>query len=238
MPRDAQLQMRRDTAANWTSTNPTLAAGEYGVETNTGYIKCGDGSTAWTSLPYVHSRFIDAWTMQPSSGWDVSARWALGSRQQANGTAYFTCFVPGRTFTASTITMATTIAATDTGGTTVRRMGLYSVNTSTNVATLQARTASDSTLFTSTTTYAKTFDTTGGYPATYSLTAGSMYAVGVITYNTGGTYGTATLAGINVNVTGGLTPYLVDSVGSQTDLPTTRTLTSSGASSSVWARLT
>ncbi|KKL07037.1 hypothetical protein LCGC14_2590060, partial [marine sediment metagenome] len=31
-----QIQSRRDTAANWTSNNPTLAAGEIGIETDTG----------------------------------------------------------------------------------------------------------------------------------------------------------------------------------------------------------
>ena len=47
------LQVRRDTAANWTSNDPTLAAGEFGFETDTGLLKVGDGSTAWTSLDYV-----------------------------------------------------------------------------------------------------------------------------------------------------------------------------------------
>lgn len=52
MPQNKQIQVRRDTAANWTSVNPVLAAGEAGYETNTGQLKYGDGSTAWTSLPY------------------------------------------------------------------------------------------------------------------------------------------------------------------------------------------
>ena len=47
-----RLLVRRDTAANWTSTNPTLASGEFGYETNTGKFKIGNGSTAWTSLAY------------------------------------------------------------------------------------------------------------------------------------------------------------------------------------------
>lgn len=46
-------QERHDTAANWTSANPTLAAGELGVETDTHKIKAGDGSTAWADLPYA-----------------------------------------------------------------------------------------------------------------------------------------------------------------------------------------
>lgn len=48
-----QIQMRRGTAAQWTSTNPTLAAGEQGFETDTGKFKIGNGSTAWTSLSYA-----------------------------------------------------------------------------------------------------------------------------------------------------------------------------------------
>ena len=47
-----QIQFRRDTAANWTSANPTLAAGELGLETDTTFYKIGTGSTAWTSLAY------------------------------------------------------------------------------------------------------------------------------------------------------------------------------------------
>lgn len=49
----ARMQQRRDTAANWTSANPTLAAGEIGIETDTYKIKVGDGTTTWTSLAYA-----------------------------------------------------------------------------------------------------------------------------------------------------------------------------------------
>lgn len=50
---NTQLQVRRGTASQWTSTNPTLAAGEFGFETDTGKFKIGTGSTAWTSLGYA-----------------------------------------------------------------------------------------------------------------------------------------------------------------------------------------
>ena len=46
------LQLRRDTEANWTSNDPTLAEGEMGVETDTLLMKLGDGATAWTALDY------------------------------------------------------------------------------------------------------------------------------------------------------------------------------------------
>lgn len=47
-----QIQLRNDTAANWTAANPTLAVGEMGVETDTDLFKLGDGATAWNSLGY------------------------------------------------------------------------------------------------------------------------------------------------------------------------------------------
>ncbi len=53
MARKTLIQVRRDTAANWTSGNPTLSAGEPGFETDTGKVKVGDGSTAWNSLAYI-----------------------------------------------------------------------------------------------------------------------------------------------------------------------------------------
>lgn len=51
----SRLQNRRDTAANWTSNNPTLAAGEIGLETDTAKYKMGDGTTAWNSLAYAYT---------------------------------------------------------------------------------------------------------------------------------------------------------------------------------------
>lgn len=47
-----RILIRRDTAANWTAANPTLASGELGGETDTGKLKLGNGSTAWNSLAY------------------------------------------------------------------------------------------------------------------------------------------------------------------------------------------
>ena len=50
---NALQQQRRDTASNWTSNNPTLLAGEWGIETDTKKFKIGDGTTAWQSLVYL-----------------------------------------------------------------------------------------------------------------------------------------------------------------------------------------
>ena len=50
------VQLRRGTAAAWTSANPTLSAGEVGFESDTGKFKVGDGSTVWASLGYAAHR--------------------------------------------------------------------------------------------------------------------------------------------------------------------------------------
>ena len=50
-----RMIQRRGTAAEWTSANPVLAAGEIGFETDTSKFKFGDGTTAWADIPYFAS---------------------------------------------------------------------------------------------------------------------------------------------------------------------------------------
>ena len=47
-----RMQQRRGTATQWTTANPTLAAGEIGFETDTGKFKIGDGTSTWSALSY------------------------------------------------------------------------------------------------------------------------------------------------------------------------------------------
>lgn len=56
-----RIQLRRDTAAAWSSVNPVLGAGEPALERDTGKLKIGDGTTAWSSLPY----FLDLADLTP-----------------------------------------------------------------------------------------------------------------------------------------------------------------------------
>jgi len=80
MPRKTRIQLRRDTASNWSSVNPTLSSGEIGYETDTNYIKIGDGSTAWNTLKYA--------TVLPSDSRLTNARvpTAHASTHGASGT--------------------------------------------------------------------------------------------------------------------------------------------------------
>ena len=71
---DIRVQVRRKTAAGWTSSNEVLLQGEIGLETDTGKFKFGDGSTAWNSLAYAftpvvgkHAVPIMAASMAPSA---------------------------------------------------------------------------------------------------------------------------------------------------------------------------
>jgi len=84
----ALIQFRRDTASNWTSNNPTLANGEFAIESDTTKYKIGDGSTAWTSLAYgglgsIDTAIIDAkGDLIVGSADNTVARVAVGSNGQ------------------------------------------------------------------------------------------------------------------------------------------------------------
>jgi hypothetical protein len=47
-----RIQLRNDTAANWTDADPVLGVGELGLETDTVQFKIGDGVSSWTELEY------------------------------------------------------------------------------------------------------------------------------------------------------------------------------------------
>ena len=49
------IKLRRGTVTEWATTNPVLADGEPGIETDTGSLKVGDGVTQWNDLPYISS---------------------------------------------------------------------------------------------------------------------------------------------------------------------------------------
>lgn len=58
-----KIQLRRDTAANWTRINPILADGEPGLDITNNKIKMGDGTTEWADLSYLtvdeHTRLVN-----------------------------------------------------------------------------------------------------------------------------------------------------------------------------------
>ena len=79
-----QIQMRRGTASSWTSTNPTLAAGEIGFETDTGKIKIGTGSATWNALAYTASATASTYQYTATAGQTTFS----GSDANGNTLAY------------------------------------------------------------------------------------------------------------------------------------------------------
>jgi hypothetical protein len=226
------VQHKRGTAAIMTANNPVLGAGEIGIETDTNQFKIGDGSTVWASLPYAVITALNKFLNFPTAGIDIYPRGELTNAvtAQTAGQPFYAFFTPSTTVTVSAITMGTT--ATAGSGLTLARMGLYTFDETT--ATLVARTASDTTLFTAAaTTYTRSFDTTGGYPANYTLTAGTRYGVGV--FSAGTTLPAYVMKTIN-NGVGNLTPRMAAVSTSASDLPTS--ITMGNSNTMVFARLT
>lgn len=140
------IQWRRGTASQWTSANPTLAAGEAGYETDTGKAKIGDGSTAWNSLAYSIGGVavgnisglgsgVATWLATPSS----SNLAAAVSDETGTGALVFgtspSLTTPKITLTYSAKTTAYTFAAGDEGN-------IFSMN---NASTQQFNIPTDAT---------------------------------------------------------------------------------------------
>jgi len=58
-----KIQLRRDTATNWSRINPVLADGEPGLDITNNKIKLGDGTTPWNTLGFLtspeHARLVN-----------------------------------------------------------------------------------------------------------------------------------------------------------------------------------
>ncbi len=61
-----KFQPRADTGANWTSANPVLLANELALDTTAKQFKVGDGTSAWTALPYLmlNTGLANTWTAE------------------------------------------------------------------------------------------------------------------------------------------------------------------------------
>ena len=57
-----KILIRRDTTANWTSSNPVLALGEIAADMDLHRIKVGNGVSKWSDLAYCDGDIIDAFT--------------------------------------------------------------------------------------------------------------------------------------------------------------------------------
>jgi hypothetical protein len=124
-----QIQIRRGTAAQWTSANPTLAAGEWGFETDTNKGKIGNGSTAWNSLSYVLGvGDIDGVTASNGlSGGGTSGTVSLSIDTSITADLSTAQTLTNKTLTSPTVTTPTLTLSTSTS-TTEGRMAWDSTN--------------------------------------------------------------------------------------------------------------
>jgi hypothetical protein len=81
-----QIQLRRATAAQWTTANTVLSQGELALETDSLKIKIGDGSTAWNSLAYYSTQgvYTPRVQSQTTTTSQTSLTWSSASYDQIN----------------------------------------------------------------------------------------------------------------------------------------------------------
>jgi hypothetical protein len=146
-------------------------------------ITSGTLSDARLSSSVVTTAAFLSRLSMPTAAVETFPRMAVSFLGMTNGSALHSFFTPLTTVTVSQITMLS--GATAAAGLTLARMGLFTYDESTGTATLVARCASDTTLFTATrTAYTRSFDTTGSFPSSYQLAAGSRYGIALLCVGT------------------------------------------------------
>lgn len=127
MPVVTQIQLRRGTAASWTSTNPVLAAGEPGIETDTGYMKIGNGSTAWNSLAYQSALAPLSFNTQTGTSYTLAVA-DNGRQVELSNTSAITLTVPTNASIPLPVGTQIALLQTNTGQVTVQGAGGVTVN--------------------------------------------------------------------------------------------------------------
>lgn len=86
-----RFRLRRRTAAEWTSVNEILLSSEIGHESDTGFLKIGDGITAWNNLAYFGN---DSGVLRPAGNTYTLAMTDNGKTILSNDAFGFTLQIP------------------------------------------------------------------------------------------------------------------------------------------------
>jgi hypothetical protein len=74
MPVNNLIQVRRGTAAQWITADPTLSVGEIGFESDTNKFKIGNGTDEWVVLRYAGGGGVEVSETAPEDP-DQGALW-------------------------------------------------------------------------------------------------------------------------------------------------------------------
>ena len=229
-----------------TSSNKIIADLGTGLELSGNQITIDYGyglTTSGTSLivdnsTLIPSEYLRSYIGAPANAFDTVPRYTLNSTTTlVDGTVYLYYFTPFENIVVNNITMACESAAV---GTTWARMGIYSVDNSTQALTLVANTANTTTLFdTANTSYTVALDSYG-YSVPYTLTRGNRYAVAVLVREQTVNPTIVCSGGSHYISVASLSPKIIGTVSGQIDLPLTITnsnaiVTNDGYG---WARFT
>lgn len=156
-----QIQIRRGTAASWTSANPVLSAGELGLETDTLLMKAGNGSTAWTSLSYINQYALPVLIANSQTGTSYTLALADASNKivELSNTAAITVTVPLNSSVAFPVGSQVVLLQTNTGQVTIAGAGGVTVNSSSGLK-LRAQWSSATLIKRATDTWVLVGDTT------------------------------------------------------------------------------
>jgi hypothetical protein len=130
MPVQSQFQIRRGTASQWTSANPTLASGELGLETDTLLVKVGNGATAWNSLAYINQYALPIMASNPQTGTTYTLVLTDSSNKlvELSNTSAITVTVPLNSSVAYPVGSQIMLLQTNTGQVTVAGAGGVTIN--------------------------------------------------------------------------------------------------------------
>ena len=210
------------------STSTTTAATPNAVKTANDLAAAAQSRATFTAAwDWLYS--------QSSTNIDTLPRLAIANSSSVtvNGAIVFVPVVPIRDFTVTNVAIHCVVGATDSGGTTVRKLGIYTLSGTT--MTLQRATANDSTIGNTSGVL-----NTRALTSTYAMTAGTTYYVAVICYNTGGTFNSPAFASnaLGSSSLASVLPQMAFRRASQTDLGSSVDVTTVSANATYWMRLT
>jgi hypothetical protein len=225
-----RMQQRRGTAAQWTSANPILNAGEMGWESDTNKFKIGDGTNHWADIDY----FIDqSSTVNPAFGSSITFEGATANDYET-------------TLAVTDPTADRTITLPNATGTVVLADGSGNVTVSGNLTVQGTTTTIDSSTIAVTNSFTFEGATANDYETTLTvtdptadrtITLPNVSGTVITTGNLGDTGATSTELGYLTGVTSAIQTQLNNKQAVVTDVSDTEIGYLNGVTSAIQTQL-